>query len=676
MNSVLVIPFYQNEEYILNFERYFGAYPEERSIFAGIYVINDCPGSIKSDFLKGVCLRSGFTYIANKENLGFLKTANLGYLIAKELKANLVLLNSDTLPYQGAFGQLVGCFERDAMLGCVSPRSNNATISNYYSNIFVIESLSDFDEITAQFDKSIPITPRLSYVPVTNGFCFAIRASVVQSFDGFSKNYDPGYEEENEYCLRVASHGYRIGVANHSFIAHLEGRSFSLKDGRSLLKRENYKKLLKTFPYYERLLRQHEMENETKAYKKLVLALARGEKRVLIDARNLGPYHNGTNKLIVEFIAGLVAEGYGIDLLANKAAIEFHGLNRISDLTTLQELSSSECYLYGIKIGQPFNHTDLFTIPAMCVYPINIFFDTIALDCPQLRARDPEIYNLWSFLPSLYSHISFISEHSRRQFNLRFPGGLARRYANLLPRNFDSNKDFGIGSEVAEATGRYALVLGNKFEHKGVLVAISQLPIIEGLRYVVLGGGPQDSKRRDVEFRESGYLEDQEMDSLYKKSEFIVLPSFAEGFGYPLIEALSYKKLIYLRDIPCYREIIDGMGVEKQLIFLENFSKIRWPVKNYEINEANNSPEDYESYARNIMSQAGKNLSLSVFYELCQRIQTIDIVHVSVSPRKALFIVLTAIHSKLYKYKIFRPILVAGKFSLDKLKLSKSYLLS
>lgn len=676
MNSVLVIPFYQNEEYILNFESYFRACPGELSVFTGIYVINDCPISHKSAFLKEVCLRAGFTYIANKENLGFLKTANLGYLIAKELNANLVLLNSDTLPYQGAFCELMGCFHHDPMLACVSPRSNNATISNYYSDIFVIQSLSDFNKITAEFDKSVAITPKISCVPVTNGFCFAIRASVVQSFDGFSKDYDPGYEEENEYCLRVASHGYRIGVANHSFVAHLEGRSFSLKDGRELLKEGNYSKLLQAFPYYERLLRQHASENETKAYKKVVLALAKGEKRILVDARNLGPYHNGTNKLIVELLRGLVACGHRIDLLANQLAIEFHGLNNMPELTLLPGLSSSDCYLYGIKIGQPFNHSDLFSIPSACIYPINIFFDTIALDCPQLRARDPEIYNLWSYLPSLYSHISFISEHSKRQFNLRFPGWTARRYANLLPRLFDIKDRFDIATTGDEPMGRYALVLGNKFEHKGVLVAMAQLPKIEGLKYIVLGGELQDCKRVDIEFRKSGHLENQEMDSLYKNSEFIVLPSFAEGFGYPLLEALSYKKLIYLRDLPCYREIIDGLDVAKQIIFLENFSKVKWPAKNYQINQSIETTDSYQNYAHEIMEQATKSLSPSIFNEVCQRIQMLDLAHSSVSPRKALYIVLTAIYIKIFRFRIFRPFLKIGKWMLDKGRLSKSYLLS
>ena len=208
MKSILVIPFYKNENYIDNFSEYFNKYQSEKNIFEKIYIINDCPTSEGSEYLRSECAKAGFEFLQNDENLGFLKTVNIGFDIARKSFSNLIILNSDTLPYADSFKELLACLMADPMLGCVAPRSNNATICNISSKPVYLESEQDFIRITALFERTKNLVPQITYSPVTNGFAIAIRSQVIQSFGGYSEVFDPGYEEENEYCLRLSAHGY------------------------------------------------------------------------------------------------------------------------------------------------------------------------------------------------------------------------------------------------------------------------------------------------------------------------------------------------------------------------------------------------------------------------------------------------------------------------------------
>jgi glycosyltransferase involved in cell wall biosynthesis len=52
-----------------------------------------------------------------------------------------------------------------------------------------------------------------------------------------------------------------------------------------------------------------------------------------------------------------------------------------------------------------------------------------------------------------------------------------------------------------------------------------------------------------------GYVEDKELVKLYNTAEALVLPSFYEGFGIPLIEAMACETPIVASDIPAFREV-------------------------------------------------------------------------------------------------------------------------
>lgn len=53
-----------------------------------------------------------------------------------------------------------------------------------------------------------------------------------------------------------------------------------------------------------------------------------------------------------------------------------------------------------------------------------------------------------------------------------------------------------------------------------------------------------------------GYITDEERDILYRHCRFSAFTSLAEGFGFPILESLSYGKDILLSDLPIMHEIV------------------------------------------------------------------------------------------------------------------------
>jgi len=56
-------------------------------------------------------------------------------------------------------------------------------------------------------------------------------------------------------------------------------------------------------------------------------------------------------------------------------------------------------------------------------------------------------------------------------------------------------------------------------------------------------------------FHYKDFLEDNELEELYKSSSALIAPSYAEGFGLPLIEAAQYKLPIIARNITVFNDI-------------------------------------------------------------------------------------------------------------------------
>ena len=76
---------------------------------------------------------------------------------------------------------------------------------------------------------------------------------------------------------------------------------------------------------------------------------------------------------------------------------------------------------------------------------------------------------------------------------------------------------------------------------------------------VIVGGSSAVYRQADLEPVEgvvlAGYVDDDTLSSLYSRARGVVFPSFAEGFGLPLVEAALAGARLAVSDIPVFRWI-------------------------------------------------------------------------------------------------------------------------
>lgn len=92
-------------------------------------------------------------------------------------------------------------------------------------------------------------------------------------------------------------------------------------------------------------------------------------------------------------------------------------------------------------------------------------------------------------------------------------------------------------------TGRYILTVGKiepRKNLKNLIQAFSQIKE-EDITLVIVGpkGWEQIDTNLHPRIRFTGYVSDKELYALYQSAYFFIFPSIWEGFGYPLVEAMS-----------------------------------------------------------------------------------------------------------------------------------------
>ena len=183
----------------------------------------------------------------NEENLGYTCSANL--ILRGADTPWVVLLNSDTIVPPEAFAKLVRAGEENPKLAIVGPLSNAASWQSVPrltgpDGTFHVNALprgiatEDMDVICEQ--AALPVT---QFVPLVNGFCLAIRTSVLAEIGAFDEMSFPiGYGEEDDLCLRAADAGYVCGISTDTFVFHSKSASFT-SDRRKLHVAEGLKAL-------------------------------------------------------------------------------------------------------------------------------------------------------------------------------------------------------------------------------------------------------------------------------------------------------------------------------------------------------------------------------------------------------------------------------------------------
>src|SRR5579871_1773346 len=241
----IVVPVYRGVEVSRNCIESVLAHRNAETDF--IVILNDdSPETGMKEMLAGFGNRRNLHIVTNETNCGFVRTVNRA--LETNAEGDVLLLNSDTEVFAGAFDELYRVAHSAPEIGTVTALSNNATIFSYPHAQLKREMLSDISwkrlsQIALQKNAGVVID-----VPTAHGFCMLIKREVLQRIGRFDESFGRGYGEENDFCARAADFGFRNVASAGVFVYHREGVSFA--EDKSALLSKNLATIASRYPEY------------------------------------------------------------------------------------------------------------------------------------------------------------------------------------------------------------------------------------------------------------------------------------------------------------------------------------------------------------------------------------------------------------------------------------------
>ncbi|MBN9576678.1 MAG: methyltransferase domain-containing protein [Alicycliphilus denitrificans] len=238
-----------------------------------LVVINDCsPEPEVTAWLRERAAQDErITLLENEQNLGFVGTVNRGMQLSAD--NDVLLLNSDTEVANDWLDRIRSAAYGDQRIASVTPLSTNATICSYPR--FCEDNPLPAGYDTARLDALCARTNpgAVVDVPTGVGFCMYIRRDSLRQVGLFdTENFGKGYGEENDFCQRAASKGWRNLHLLDTFVLHTGGVSFG--DSKSPRERAAMETLARLHPRYARDVHAFVQADPARPYR-LALDVAR-----------------------------------------------------------------------------------------------------------------------------------------------------------------------------------------------------------------------------------------------------------------------------------------------------------------------------------------------------------------------------------------------------------------
>jgi GT2 family glycosyltransferase/glycosyltransferase involved in cell wall biosynthesis/SAM-dependent methyltransferase len=197
-----------------------------------IILVDDGSDDETRQFLEEFAPAQNAILVRNADARGYTVAANQGLEISN---ANfVVLLNSDVVVTRHWLDQMIACAESDDDIGIVGPMSNTASWQSI-PELFNTEgdwapnplpegaTLEQAAKILRMYSGRT--YPQISFL---NGFCLLIKRAVISQVGSLDEQtFAEGYGEENDYCIRALKAGWKLAVADDTYLFHAQSRSYS-----------------------------------------------------------------------------------------------------------------------------------------------------------------------------------------------------------------------------------------------------------------------------------------------------------------------------------------------------------------------------------------------------------------------------------------------------------------
>jgi len=200
-----------------------------------LIVVDNCSTDGTVEYLRELdeCGLPNVKVIFNKENLGFAGGNNVG--IKESNSDYVILLNNDTIVTRGWMTALVKHLENDNEMGMsgsvTNSIGNEAKIRAHYSNI------SEMHYFAEEYTRTHMGEIFYKQPNALAMFAICIKREVIEKCGYIDEAYAVGMFEDDDYSRAVNEAGYKLCIAEDSFVHHFDGSTFKKLDD------EKYRKI-------------------------------------------------------------------------------------------------------------------------------------------------------------------------------------------------------------------------------------------------------------------------------------------------------------------------------------------------------------------------------------------------------------------------------------------------
>lgn len=535
-----------------------------------VLLVNDMGpnwNDLEKNILASIKGFNNFVYEKNPVNSGFVKTCNRAVFELDKTGNDILLLNSDTEVTENFLEEMLDVLYITEKHGAVCPRSNCATIFTIPVNKDSSVEPSP-EQSYSVYGKVRDLLPRYNVMPTGVGFALLIKRRLIDTYGLFDELYSPGYNEENDFCMRINQYGYNVIAANRAFVFHYESKSFGTKRTELDLKHSKY--LLERYPYYPKTVRLYQNSQiDPVEYFADIIGGLYSKKRVLIDLYEVPSAYNGTAQYGLCFLNSfykLYKDKYDISILANEAADKFHKISEHYDNVYYPHTINGR-FDIAYTPSQIIHVDHWHVLNRVCLKYVFCMQDIISLRSNYILAEDWERRDIFEQSIKYSDGIAFISrfseEETRTYYNRVFGEREIRTKVIYHGRFYDKDKKHDSQKLPFD---EYIVVIGNHYKHKNLSNVIPELKKSK-YNFIVIGNKYTGKVTENIYGYQTGNLSDEFLRLLYRNSSAILFPSVYEGFGLPFLTAIDYGKSIVVNDNELNNELIEAFDKKKEYAF-------------------------------------------------------------------------------------------------------------
>jgi glycosyltransferase involved in cell wall biosynthesis len=293
-----------------------------------------------------------------------------------------------------------------------------------------------------------------------------------------------------------------------------------------------------------------------------------GDRRLVVNGHYIGQQVTGVQRYAIEILDQFKQKGVSYRVAGPPERVQSQALKHLWMQTVLPfKLEKNDLLWSPTNLGPVMHRNQVVTL-----------HDIADQLYPEWYSKK---YVAWRkfFLPKLLNNVSGIitvSEYSKKTIQQHFPqvngkikvigNGINRDH--FCPRSIEEQKSVAGQYQLNKPYAISVASLDPRKNIEGVIKAWNRLPKKDRdeMDLVILGGEAEIfSFKLDMEIDSSvrflGYVDHKNLPQLYSGARFFVYPSFFEGFGLPVLEAMACRTPVITSNSTSLSELADGKAL-------------------------------------------------------------------------------------------------------------------